>query len=242
MKLASQPSQTARSAGFAGRILIVEDSVELAEGLRDNLEMEGHTVRVAHDGKVAWTTMEKFGPDLFILDLMLPGLSGFDLLRDLRESGVTTPVLILSARSEQMDKLRGFRLGADDFVTKPFDLFELLARVEAILRRGDTQAPAGEEYEFADVRVNVSARVVEQNGADVELSPKEFDLLVTLLRQAGKAVSRDDLLRWVWNHKGRVRSRTVDTHMAALRKKLEPDPTDPRHFKTVAKVGYRFEY
>lgn len=224
------------------RILIVEDSEDLARGLRETLEMEGHEAVVAHDGAQAMELVDEFGPELVILDLMLPGQSGLEVLGELRGKGRDEPVLILSARSEQVDKLRGFRLGADDYVTKPFDLFELLARVEAVLRRTYGEDLGDGVINFGDVTLDPRARTVRRGEVELELTPKEFDLAVALARRAGTAVSREDLLREVWSHKGRVRTRTVDTHILQLRKKLEPDPASPQHFHTVARVGYRFEF
>jgi DNA-binding response OmpR family regulator len=223
------------------RILIVEDAEDLAEGLRENLEMEGHEAAVAHDGDRALELVESFSPHLIILDLMLPGTGGFEVLGRLRARGRDVPVLVLSARSEQVDKLRGFRLGADDYVTKPFDLFELLARVDAILRRSFDEGDGGETIAFGDVVLDPRARKAYRGGVEVELTPKEFDLVVTLARRPGRAVSREELLREVWNHKARVRTRTVDTHILQVRRKLEPDPASPRHFLTVSRMGYRFE-
>jgi len=244
MVLESLELEPARGGASHGaptrRILVVEDSEDLAFGLKENLALEGYNARVAPDGETGLEMLDDFHPDLVILDLMLPGIGGYEFLSRFRDRGREEPVLILSARDEQIDKLRGFRMGADDYVTKPFDLFELLARVDAILRRTLSEE-AEVIYRFADVTVDQQARTVYQSGEEVELSPKEFDLLVSLLKRQGTVVSREDLLKEVWHHKARVRTRTVDTHILHLRKKLEPDPADPRHFVTVPKVGYRFE-
>jgi DNA-binding response OmpR family regulator len=242
--MAAQPDEPIPSASTATRrILVVEDSKDLAQGLAENLEMEGYQVRIAHDGREALRVSEEIEPHLVVLDLMLPGMGGFEFLEAFRDRGSREPVLILSARSEQLDKLRGFRSGADDYVTKPFDLFELLARIEVIFRRsyGDLD-DTNEVVHFGDVVVNVRARTVHRDDSPVELSPKELELVLALVRRPGEAVSRADLLREAWGYKSAVRTRTVDTHMLQLRKKLEPDPSEPRHFHTVPKFGYRFEF
>lgn len=176
---------------------------------------------------------------------MLPGRDGFEVLEILRAQGARVPALILSARGEEADKLRGFRSGADDYVTKPFGLLELLERVDALLRRSaptsrTTQEPVLGTHQFGDVSVDVGARTVSVRGEAVAVSPKEFDLLLAFLRQPGVALSRATLLRDVWGHAPDVRTRTVDIHVAELRKKLERDPAEPRHIVTVWKTGYRF--
>jgi DNA-binding response OmpR family regulator len=173
----------------------------------------------------------------------MPGLDGYRVLRTLRDEGNTTPVLILSAKGEEADKVRGFRMGADDFVTKPFSLLELLARVEALLRRSkaDTQAQAGETFVFGDVHIDAASRQVTRNDVPVELTDRELSLLISLARRRGAVASRQELLLEVWGHRGRVLSRTVDTHMAELRRKLEQDPASPRYLVTVRKRGYRLQ-
>ena len=174
---------------------------------------------------------------------MLPGMNGYQVLRTLRDEGVETPVLILTARGEEADKVLGFRLGADDYVTKPFGRLELLARVSALLRRAarPSQAAVAPAEKFGDVVINTSARTVTRNGSSVSLTPKEFDLLVALVRRRGSVASRHELLREVWEHQAEVQTRTVDIHIAELRRKLEPDPSAPRHILTVWKAGYRLE-
>jgi DNA-binding response OmpR family regulator len=225
------------------RILVVEDNPDLAYGLRNNLEIEGYTVEVAGDGGDGLARARATAPDLIILDLMLPGMDGYHVLRTLREEGCAAPILILTARGEEADKVRGLRLGADDYVTKPFGVLELLARVEALLRRGapqrDDSAPG--PTRFGDVEVVPATRQVLRNGAPVALTPKEFDLLAALLRRRGAVATRAELLAEVWGYSAAVLSRTVDTHIAELRRKLEPDPAAPRHILTVRKTGYRLE-
>lgn len=225
------------------RILIVEDNPDLAFGLRNNLEIEGYDVVVAEDGVTGLERARAQDADLIILDLMMPGLDGYRVLRALREEGNMTPVLILSARGEEADKVRGFRMGADDFVTKPFSLLELIARVQALLRRGaaERQAPQGEVYRFGDVQVEAASQRVTRGAADVPLTHREYELLVALARGGGAVVTRQQLLRDVWGHRGAVMSRTVDSHIAELRRKLEVDPAQPRHILTVRKTGYRLQ-
>src|SRR5213595_3685800 len=226
----------------AKRILVIEDNPDLVYGLRNNLEIEGYEVEVAKDGARGLTRAKTARPDLIVLDLMLPGMDGFRVLRALREEGHGMPVLILTARGEEADKVRGLRLGADDYVTKPFGVLELLARVEALLRRSAPPGDgAGEPEQFGAVEVLPASRTVLRSGRPVALTPKEFDLLVALLRRDGAVVSRMELLTEVWGYSAAVLSRTVDTHVAELRRKLETDPAVPRHILTVRKAGYRLE-
>ncbi len=220
------------------RLLVIEDNANLAFGLRANLEVEGYTVEVAADGERGLRAVRQRPPNLVVLDLMLPGLDGFRVLRMLRSEGLRAPILVLTARGEEADKVRGLKLGADDYVTKPFGLLELLARIEALLRRGAPGALAA-RHAFGDVVVDVAARTVRRGGANVELAPKEFELLAALLRHRGAVVSREELLRQVWGYDAEVQSRTVDTHMAVLRRKLEADPAEPRFLVTSRKAGYR---
>ncbi len=217
---------------------MVEDNRDLALGLRNNLEIEGHEVEVAPDGRTALAAARARRPDLVVLDLMLPDQDGFRVLKGLRAAAEAPPVLILTARGEEADKVRGLKLGADDYVTKPFGLLELLARVEALLRR-TRPGPARRLETFGEVEVDVAARTVRKRGRDVELAPKELDLLLALLAVEGAAVSRVDLLRRVWGYPSAVVTRTVDTHVAELRRKLENDPARPDHVLTVRKLGYR---
>ena len=228
-----------------GRILIVEDNPDLAYGLRNNLEIEGHDVDVAGDGLIGLARAKEWAPDLVVLDLMLPGLDGYRVLRKLREEGHDTPVLILTARGEEADKVLGFRLGADDYVTKPFGVLELMARVGALLRRtrrgATTVSVRPPPDRFGDIEVDTAARTVSRAGSGVALTPMEFDLLVALLRRRGVVASRLDLLKEVWGHSAEVLTRTVDTHVAELRRKLEHDAASPRHILTVRKIGYRLQ-
>jgi two-component system alkaline phosphatase synthesis response regulator PhoP len=222
------------------RVLIVEDDPDLGFGLRTTLEIEGYEAEVAEDGVQGLRRAREDRPDLVILDLMLPGMDGYRVLRTLRAEGNRVPVLILTARGEEADKVLGFRSGADDYVTKPFGLLELLARVEALLRRaggGVAQAPAIDR--FGEVEMDRAARTVTRRGEAVQLAPREFDLLLALYDRNGGVISRQDLLREVWGHRGAVLTRTVDIHVAELRRKLEDDPAEPSHILTVWKKGYR---
>ncbi len=223
------------------RILVIEDNANLAYGLQNNLEIEGYQVEVVSDGR-SGLDAARLGADLIILDLMLPELDGFRLLRTLREEECDTPVLILSARGEELDKLRGFRFGADDYVTKPFSVLELLARIEALLRRAEPRSAGGPDLKverFGTVEVDPSTREVLREGKPVALAPKEFDLLWALLERDGKLASRLELIREVWGYPDTVLTRTVDTHIGELRRKLEEDASNPRHILTVRKAGYR---
>jgi DNA-binding response OmpR family regulator len=226
----------------SARILVVEDSADLADGLRYNLELEGYHVAVAGDGRAALRLAREWRPQLVLLDLMLPELDGYQVLRAIRDGGDRVPVLILSARGEESDKVRGFRLDADQYVTKPFGLLELLERVRSLLRRsgGVATAAAPAPIRFGAVTVDPSSHTVTRDGAPVQLTPKAFDLLLALVRRGGAVATRVDLLREVWGQQGDVLTRTVDSHMAELRRKLEDDPAEPRHLLTVWKIGYRF--
>ena len=224
------------------RILIIEDNKDLAFGLRSNLEIEGYDVDIAATGPDGVRLAESTSPDLVVLDLMLPQLDGFEVLKAIRRRDASTPVMMLTARGEEMDKVRGLRLGADDYMTKPFGLMELLARIEALLRRsaGDNAGAADADVLMVrDIEVCPKTRTVTRGGAPVDLAPKEFDLLLELIRRDGAVASRLDLMRSVWGHSSDVVSRTVDTHIAELRRKLEANPSAPELIITVRKAGYR---
>jgi DNA-binding response OmpR family regulator len=223
------------------RVLVVEDNADLAFGLRNNLEIEGYAVDVARTGTQGLDAVRATGADLIVLDLMLPGMDGFRVLRGIRESGLDVPVLILTARGEEADKVKGLRLGADDYVTKPFGLMELLARVDALLRRSRPAAGRPETATFGEIEILEAARTVSRGGRPVDLAPKEFDLLMALWRRRGSVVSRVELLRGVWGYSEDAVSRTVDTHVGELRRKLERDPSSPKHILTVRKAGYRLQ-
>lgn len=223
------------------RVLVIEDNRKLLLGLKANLEFEGYETFTAEDGTAGLTMAGACDPELVILDLMLPGTDGLRVLEQLRERGSTVPVLVLTALGEEADKVRGFRAGADDYVTKPFGLMELLARVDALLRRSRTgQHPVPQvRYEVGEITIHLATHEVTRRGAPVALRPKEFDLLVALARRGGAAASRLELLQEVWGYDETVVSRTVDTHVAELRRKLEDDAAEPRYLLTVRKTGYR---
>jgi DNA-binding response OmpR family regulator len=224
------------------RVLVAEDDPDLALGLKNNLEIEGYEVRVARDGDEALASALQWRPDLLILDLVMPKLDGMRVLRSLRERDTKIAVLVLTARGEEADKVRGLKLGADDYVTKPFGLLELLARVESLLRRaGKSQEATTEMLRFGDIEVDPVARRVRKAGLEVALRPKEYDLLLELLRHRGEVRSRLDLMQVVWGYSSAVITRTVDTHMFELRRKLEADAARPRHITTVRGIGYRLD-
>jgi DNA-binding response OmpR family regulator len=226
----------------ARRILVVEDEDSIREALADALVSEGYEVLTAADGRRGLELGLSEDPDLVVLDLMLPGMDGFEVLRRLRADRVVTPVLVLTARGLEQDRVRGLDLGADDYVMKPFALRELLARVRARLRAWDRErgVGGGRVLRFGGVTVDLDARTATKDGADLRLSPTEFELLAFLAARPGKAVSRAELLRGVWSGT-EVVSRVVDTAVLGLRKKVEEDPARPRHVVSVRGLGYRFE-
>jgi DNA-binding response OmpR family regulator len=229
---------------MAARILIVEDNADLAAGIEYNLLREGFDVRIAANGEDGLAAVRSWKPALIILDLMLPGMDGYDVLRSIRSDGNRVPVMILTAKGEESDKVRGFRLDADQYVTKPFGLMELLERAKALLRRHEVAAAntaPGACIRFGDVVIDTEARIVQRNGCEVTLTPRAYDLLLALAARAGGVATRLELLREVWGHRGLVMTRTVDAHVAELRRKLESDPANPRHIITVWKVGYRLQ-
>jgi DNA-binding response OmpR family regulator len=225
------------------RILVIEDAPDLADGLRANLEVEGYEVTVAHTGEEGLVAARRTPPDLVLLDVMLPGIDGYQVLARLRQASIDAPVLILTARGEEVDKVRGFRTGADDYVTKPFGVLELLLRIKALLRRSpghETPAPhATRIIRVDDIEIDADDRIVRRAGTEIPLTPKAFDLLVALIEKRGRVASRQELLHHVWGYADSVTTRTVDAHVAELRRKLEADPAEPRLILTVWKVGYR---
>jgi DNA-binding response OmpR family regulator len=222
-------------------ILLVEDEITIAETLRYNLEREGYTVIIANDGVVGLERARRDQPDLVILDIMLPRLDGFSVCRILRQES-DMPILMLTARQDEVDRIAGLELGADDYVSKPFSLGELLARVRAILRRTDRQPMGGREIlDAGALRVDTGSRRAWCDSIEIALSQKEFDLLTCLIRNRGMALSRDVLLERVWGYDFLGDSRTVDVHIRWLREKVEQDPGKPAYIQTVRGVGYRFE-
>jgi DNA-binding response OmpR family regulator len=222
------------------RILLVEDNKSYAETLRANLEVEGHEVIVATSGPDGFDLAKRIAPDLIILDLMLPGMNGFTVLQRLRESQRDMPVLIMTALGAEDEKLRGFGLGADDYVVKPTGLMEILARVKALLKRAPGASEVKEQVTIGDLTIDLAARVVRKGAEQLPVRPREFDLLAALIRQRGKVVPRAKLLRDVWGYATGTESRTVETHLAALRQHLGEDAATP-YIVTVRGAGYRID-
>jgi DNA-binding response OmpR family regulator len=224
----------------AARILVVEDEPNMVTGLRDNFEYEGYQVLTAMDGVEGLKRALDEAPDLVILDVMMPKMSGLEVCKQLRAKRPSVPIIMLTARGQEVDKVVGLELGADDYVTKPFSIRELLARVRAVLRRTKTLPKDQDSYSFSDVEVDLKSCRVSRGGKPVEFSSKEFELLKYFICHSGEILSRDRLLEEVWGYDNYPTTRTVDTHLVRLRQKLEPDPEQPRLFLTVHGVGYRF--
>ena len=223
------------------RILIVEDDVAILRGLKDNLEYESYEVLTAADGDKGYCLIHEKKPDLIILDLMLPKMNGYELCRKVRKEGIITPILMLTARGEEMDRVLGLDLGADDYVTKPFSVPELLARIRAIIRRIH-QAKTGDlpnDLRFGEVVIDFKSFEARKNNKILDMSRKEFGMLRHLAARVGEVVTRDELLDQVWGYDQYPTTRTVDNHVALLRTKLEDDPSNPRHLITVHGVGYK---
>ena len=222
------------------KVLIVEDDQAMAVALRDGFNYEGYAVQVARDGASGLQLATEKSHDLVILDVMLPRMSGLDVCRQLRSAGNDTPIIMLTARGQEIDKVLGLKTGADDYVTKPFSFLELMARVEAVLRRASKAAEAVEGVSFGDVEVNFKTFEASKGGRAVELSPREFKMMKYFAEHRGEVVTRDQLLDHVWGYEGLPLTRTVDMHIAKLRQKIEDTPSDPRHIITVHRVGYKF--
>jgi two-component system alkaline phosphatase synthesis response regulator PhoP len=222
------------------RVLLVEDEPGLVLTLTDRLRAEGYEVGAAGDGPSGLGRATSEGWDVILLDVMLPGKSGFDVCRDLRQKGVTTPVIMLTARGQIVDKVLGLKLGADDYLTKPFDMLELLARIEVQVRRTPASSSAPHVFTFGNVVVDTRKAEVTRGGEPVDLSAREFLLLKYLVEHRGDAVTREQLLNDVWGYHAMPSTRTVDVHVAWLRQKIEPTPRHPRHLITVHGIGYKF--
>jgi len=220
-------------------VLIIEDDPTMLRGLKDNFEFEGHCVATAADGQKGLEAALEAKPDLIVLDIMLPKINGYEICRLIRREGLGMPIIMLTAKGQESDIVLGLNLGADDYVTKPFSIRELLARSNALLRRrrrGEAQV-----YRFGDCELNLTSRKLLRNGDEVALTPKEFGVLAFIVRQAGRALTRSRILKSVWGYDVFVTSRSVDRCIATLRKKIEPDPSRPAFIKTVREIGYRFE-
>lgn len=222
------------------KILIVEDEPNMVAGLRDNFEFEGYQVLTAPDGVAGLERALSESPDIVILDVMMPRMSGLDVCKQLKAKKPSMPIIMLTARGQEVDKVVGLELGADDYVTKPFSIRELLARVKAVLRRAGTIPKTGEKFAFGEVEVNLRSCQVSKKGKALEFSSKEFDLLKYFLNHPGETLSRDRLLEDVWGYDRFPTTRTVDAHIVRLRQKVEPKPEDPRFILTVHGTGYKF--
>lgn len=221
-------------------ILIIEDELSILMALEDDLTIEGYSVTTASDGQAGFSAASEKRFDLLILDIMLPIMNGFDVCKKLRENGVTTPIIMLTARGQEVDRVLGLELGADDYVTKPFSPRELLARIKAILRRVNLTRKSVELIRFSAVEVDFRKYETRRNGKSVYLTSLEFSLLKFLIDHSDRALSRSDILDGVWGNDVHVFDRTVDTHIGHLRKKIEDNPDKPRHILSVRGVGYRF--
>ncbi|MFC1569587.1 response regulator transcription factor [bacterium] len=223
------------------RILIIEDEPDMAEGLKDNFEFEGHDVIIANDGESGLAMALSHTPDLILLDIMLPKKSGLDVCRELRMRKSKIPIIMLTAKGQEIDKVLGLELGADDYITKPFSVRELLARVKAVLRRyQDKDEESSESVTMGRLTLNFRYYEATDSDGPIEMTHREFELLKYFYEHAGKTISRDELLNQVWGYESYPTSRTVDNHILNLRKKLEVDPTHPRHLLTVHGVGYKY--
>ena len=222
------------------RILIVEDEPNMVAGLRDNFEFEGYDVITAPDGVAGLQRALDESPDLVVLDVMMPRMSGLDVCKQLKTKRPSIPIIMLTARGQEVDKVVGLELGADDYVTKPFSIRELLARVKAVLRRSHTVPKEQEQYAFGDVQVNLKSCQVSRSGKPLDFSSKEFELLKYFLCHSGETLSRDRLLEDVWGYDRFPTTRTVDAHNVRLRQKVEAKPDDPRFILTVHGTGYKF--
>ena len=221
------------------RMLVVEDDEAMSVALRDGFEFEKYAVELATDGEEGMRLASRSRYDVIILDVMLPKKSGLDVCKELREKGNTTPVIMLTARGQEIDKIVGFKLGADDYVTKPFSFIELLARVEAVMRRASHKRSA-DQVAFGDVKLDFRTYQATRREEPLELTPREFSILRYFLDHPNEVVSREALLNHVWGYDPSAFTRTVDTHMARLRQKIEPTPAEPRHLITIHRVGYKF--
>jgi len=222
------------------KVLVVEDDEAMAVALQDGFEYEGYEVTLARDGAQGMELSTSGSPDLIILDVMLPKVTGLDICKRLRSEGSTVPIIMLTARGQEVDKVLGLKLGADDYVTKPFSFMELMARVEAVLRRTSGAREALDSFTFGDVSVNFKTHEATRAGKPIRLSAREFQLLRFFIERRGEVVTREQLLDGVWGYENMPFTRTVDMHIAKLRKKIEESPHEPKFLVTVHRVGYKF--
>ncbi len=221
-------------------ILLIEDEPGIRMAVKDELEFEGFRVHLAEDGLTGLESILRNAPDLIVLDLMLPGKNGFEICREVRQRGIATPVIVLTARGQEADKIRGLQLGADDYITKPFSLAELVARIRAVLRRYQPQQ-AGDVIQHRMITIDLKKRQVSKGKKIVELTDKEFQILTLLMKRPAEVITRDDFLKAIWGEDVYITHRTIDIHIAALRKKLEDDPENPTLILSVRNAGYKFD-
>ncbi len=222
------------------KILVVEDEEAILMGLEENLKFSGYEVETAMDGRGGLEKAQKTNPDLILLDLMLPGISGFEVCRKLRDGGYQMPIIMLTARQDEFDKLHGFEMGADDYVVKPFSIDELLARIRTILLRGNRREMTGKKYEFGTCTLDTESRILKNKDKEVNLTRTEFELLAYFCGNEGKALSRNQVMNEVWDTEYYGTQRSLDSFVASLRSKIEEKPSKPQHILTVRGVGYKF--
>lgn len=220
-------------------ILIIEDDATMLRGLKDNFEFKGYGVLIADDGEEGLNTALNKKPDLILLDIMLPKINGYEICRLIRQENLNMPIIMLTAKGEESDIILGLNLGADDYVTKPFSIKELLARAEAFLRR--SRQTEQDIYEFGDYRLDIPARKLTRKGDEIKLLPKEFGLLEFFVKKPGRALTRDEILNMVWGYDSYIGSRSIDRFVTTLRNKIEPDPHNPIFIHTIREIGYKFE-
>ena len=222
------------------KILIVEDEKDMVEGLRFNLEARDYSVISAFDGETGYQRALEDQPDLVILDIMLPKLNGYEVCKRLKQDMPDLPIIMLTAKSQEAEIVTGLELGADDYVTKPFSILELLARMEAVLRRIKSNIPIKEVVHFGNLEVNFKKYCAQKEGKSLKLSPRDYEILKCLIEREGEIVSRENLLNQVWGYNAYPNTRTVDAHIAKLRRKIEDKPNDPKHIVTIHGIGYKF--
>jgi DNA-binding response OmpR family regulator len=225
---------------MSNRILVIEDEPGIRMALKDELEFEGFEVELAEDGLTGLAAILRSPPALIVLDLMMPGRNGFQICEEVRTRGIATPIIVLTARNQEIDKVRGLGLGADDYVTKPFSLAELVARIRAVLRRTQTRAGRQAILEAGPIRLDLRSHSAVKGATEIQLTATEFKILALLLSRRGDVITRDDFLKHIWGDDVYVTHRTVDTHVAALRRKIEDDVEHPTWILSVRNVGYRF--